>query len=48
MSTDSLITWHADASPIAGRRVLVHAFTGFLDAGGATATAAKLLQARVP
>ena len=48
MSTDSLITWHADASPIAGRRVLVHAFTGFLDVGGATATAAKLLQASEP
>lgn len=48
MSADSLVTWHAEATPIDGRRVLVHAFTGFLDAGGATAMAARLLQAREP
>lgn len=48
MTVDSLVTWHADATPMEGGRVLVHAFTGFLDAGGATAMAARLLQAREP
>jgi hypothetical protein len=41
-----LITWHSEPTPVEGRSVLVHAFTGFLDAGGATATAARLLQSR--
>lgn len=41
-----LITWHSDPAPVEGRSVLVHAFTGFLDAGGATAMAARLLQSR--
>ena len=41
-----LVTWYGDPTPVEGRRVLVHAFTGFLDAGGATAMAARLLQAR--
>jgi hypothetical protein len=48
MSDRPLVTWHGDASPTPGRRVLVHAFTGFLDAGGATAMASRLLQAREP
>lgn len=43
-----LITWHAEPTPVPGRRVLVHAFTGFLDAAGATVMAARLLQAREP
>ncbi|MEK9810753.1 MAG: PAC2 family protein [Candidatus Nanopelagicales bacterium] len=41
-----LITWHSEPTPVEGRSVLVHAFTGFLDAGGATAMAARLLQSR--
>jgi hypothetical protein len=44
----SLVTWHGDPSPTEGRHVLVHAFTGFLDAGGATALAARALQSREP
>lgn len=44
----ALVTWHGDPSPVEGRQVLVHAFTGFLDAGGATAMAARVLQAREP
>ena len=43
-----LVTWYGDPSPVEGRRVLVHAFTGFLDAAGSTAMAANLLQAREP
>ena len=43
-----LITWHGDPSPVEGRTVLVHAFTGFLDAAGATAMAASSLQSREP
>lgn len=43
-----LITWHGDPSPVEGRTVLVHAFTGFLDAAGATAMAAKLMSQREP
>ena len=43
-----LITWHGDPTPVEGRTVLVHAFTGFLDAGGSTAMAANLLQSREP
>ena len=43
-----LITWYGDPAPTPGRSVLVHAFTGFLDAAGATAMAAKLLQSREP
>ncbi|MGI9197436.1 MAG: PAC2 family protein [Candidatus Nanopelagicales bacterium] len=43
-----LITWHGDPTPVEGRTVLVHAFTGFLDAAGATQMAAQLLQAREP
>ena len=46
MSDRPLVTWHGDPTPVAGRDVLVHAFTGFLDAGGATAIAARLLQLR--
>ena len=46
MSERSLITWFGDPTPVEGRHVLVHAFTGFLDAGGATAMAARLLQER--
>jgi predicted ATP-grasp superfamily ATP-dependent carboligase len=46
MSERPLITWFGDPTPVDGRQVLVHAFTGFLDAGGATAMAARLLQAR--
>jgi len=46
MSERSLITWFGDPTPVDGRHVLVHAFTGFLDAGGATAMAARLLQDR--
>ena len=46
MSERPLVTWYGDPTPVDGRRVLVHAFTGFLDAGGATAMAARLLQAR--
>lgn len=41
-----LITWHGEPTPVEGRSVLVHAFTGFLDAGGATAMASRLLQSR--
>ena len=41
-----IITWHSDPTPVEGGSVLVHAFTGFLDAGGATAMAARLLQSR--
>ena len=41
-----LVTWYGDPTPVEGRQVLVHAFTGFLDAGGATAMAARLLQGR--
>lgn len=41
-----LITWHSEPTPVEGRSVLVHAFTGFLDAGGATAMASRLLQSR--
>ena len=43
-----LITWHGEPTPVEGRTVLVHAFTGFLDAGGSTAMAATLLQSREP
>jgi hypothetical protein len=42
----SLVTWYGDPTPVEGRHVLVHAFTGFLDAGGSTAMAARLLEAR--
>jgi len=42
----SLVTWHGQPTPVEGRHVLVHAFTGFLDAGGSTAMAARLLQSR--
>lgn len=48
MSERALVTWHSDPTPVEGRHVLVHAFTGFLDAGGATAMAARALQAREP
>ena len=46
MSDRPLVTWHGEPTPVEGRHVLVHAFTGFLDAGGATAMAARLLQSR--
>jgi predicted ATP-grasp superfamily ATP-dependent carboligase len=42
----ALVTWHGEPTPVEGRHVLVHAFTGFLDAGGSTAMAARLLQSR--
>jgi len=45
-SPADIITWHSEPTPVEGRSVLVHAFTGFLDAGGATAMAARLLQSR--
>jgi proteasome assembly chaperone (PAC2) family protein len=48
MADRPLVVWHGTPTPVEGRRVLVHAFTGFLDAGGATAMAARLLQAREP
>ena len=46
MSERPLVTWFGDPTPVEGRHVLVHAFTGFLDAGGATAMASRLLQSR--
>jgi hypothetical protein len=46
MSDRPLVTWYGDPTPVEDRQVLVHAFTGFLDAGGATAMASRLLQSR--
>jgi proteasome assembly chaperone (PAC2) family protein len=46
MNDRPLVTWYGDPTPVEGRQVLVHAFTGFLDAGGATAMASRLLQSR--
>lgn len=46
MSDRPLVTWYGDPAPVEGRDVLVHAFTGFLDAGGATAMAARVLESR--
>lgn len=43
-----LITWHGEPTPVDGRTVLVHAFTGFLDAAGAAAMAGRLLLSREP
>lgn len=43
-----LLTWHAEPTPLAqgGARVMVHAFTGFLDAGNAAGLATEALLAR--
>lgn len=43
-----LITWHGDPTPVEGRTVMVHAFTGFLDAAGAAALAGNHLLSREP
>lgn len=43
--SDRVITWHSDPewTDSDGQRILVHAFTGFLDAGAATAQATKTI-----
>ena len=45
---ESLITWHAEPEPVPGGRTLVYAFSGFLDAANAAATACRLLLGREP
>ncbi len=43
--SDRVITWHSEPqwTDADGQRILVHAFTGFLDAGSATAQATKTI-----
>lgn len=43
--SDRVITWHSEPewTDSDGQRILVHAFTGFLDAGSATAQATKAI-----
>ncbi len=45
---DRLLTMHADPSPTSGQRVLVHSFSGFMDAGSAAQIAVGHLLATCP
>lgn len=43
-----MITWHAEPTPTEGSRILVFAFSGFLDAANAAATACRTLLGHEP